>query len=450
MSWVDNLPTALQIKVHQLVTAQPSSQDILDELYEHLTSPKKRKTPQRKPRELPSADNGNGQPNPHHAKFNGPVNPQEIIFQLSNLSFGSPIRRKYNLLFHLLISPDNVPHPVLSIVNIATQTPEMSITGLPSAVKLCMLAPILGHSTVLTKKDTAMLCLWLHDHAAFDAKNDPIICNINLDVIKKQLVEDGKVPPHAEHQVEGDDAEGDAIKPINEQIIFFLQRQFGLCGIELHNFMPFARPSQNTLKFNADTAIAISTQANNICDFVAASAYNGSKEGSILLLNTSEDTAFMVFGFKKPVLLIQFSSIRDISYKDITRFTFNMLVTIAGPDGDDKVLEFSMIDQQSYQEIDDFVRRMKIQDNSFDSKMREKQTENPEEAAIEPDLPDAAEGASDDEEEDGTYTGGIEEGEEDDSDASASEGSDGDDSVSEDVDDEDDGLGGDQAAEEEE
>lgn len=449
MSWVDTLPTALQIKINQLVTAQPSSQVILDELYEHLTSPKKRKTPQRKPRELPSANNG--QPNPHHVKFSGPVNPQEIIFQLTNLSFGSPIRRKYNLLFHLLISPDNVPHPVLSIVNIATQTPEMSVTGLKSAIKLCMLAPILGHSTVLTKKDTAMLCLWLNDHAAFDAKNDPIICNINLDVIKKQLIEDGKVPPHAEHQVGEDDSEGDAIKPINEQIIFFLQRQFGLCGIELHNFMPLARPMQNTLKFNADSAIAISTKGNNICDFVAASAYNGSKEGSLLLLNTNEETAFMIFGFKKPVLLIEFSTIRDISYKDITRFTFNMLVTIASADGEDKVLEFSMIDQQSYQEIDDFVRRMKIQDNSFDAKLREKQTENTEADVVEPALQDAeAGGESDDEEEDGTYTGGVEEGEEDDSDmdASASEGSDGDDSVSEDDDEDDDGLDDDKADEE--
>ncbi|KAF3988756.1 hypothetical protein FT663_03844 [Candidozyma haemuli var. vulneris] len=448
-SWVNDLPATLQSKINALVAAQPSSQQILDELHDHLTSPKKRKTPaprKQQPKVLPSAGNGADKPpNPHHVKYTQPVNPQEIIFELSNLSFTSPIRRKYNLLFHLLISPDNVPHPVLSIVNLTSKVPEMSLTGLKSAVKLCMLAPILGNSTVSTKKDTAMLCLWLNEHAAFDNKNDPIICTINLDVIKKQLIEDGKIPAHAEHQVGDEDDEGDAIKPINEQIIFFLQRQFGLCGIELHNFMPLARPMQNTLKVNADSAIAISTKGNTICDFVAASAYKGSKEGSLLLLNTSEERAFMIFGFKKPILLTAFSSIKDISYKDITRFTFNMLVTIADPQGgEDEVIEFSMIDQQSYQDIDDFVRRMKIQDNSFDTKLREKQ-ENTENSVVEEVPQEAAEGDSDDEEEDGTYTGGVEEGDEDDSDMAASD-SDGDDSdVSEDDDeddDEDDGLDG--------
>ncbi|GBL51610.1 hypothetical protein ACI3LY_003618 [Candidozyma auris] len=447
-SWINTLPADLQAKVNALVTSVPSSRAILDDIHDYLTTTKKRKTPvQRKqPQALApaAANNDNGPPNPYHVKYTEPVNPQEIIFQLSNLPFTSPVRKKYHLLFHLLIA-DNVPHPVLSIVNIANKTPELSLTGLKSAVKLCMLAPILGNSTVSSKKDTGMLCLWLQDDAAFDkTKNDPIICNINLDVVKKQLIEDGKIPPHAEHQVTDSDPDNeDAIKPINEQIIFFLQRQFSLCGIELHNFMPLARPSHNTMKVNADTAIAVSTKNDSISDFVAASAYKGSKEGSLLLLNTNSETAFMIFGFKKPILLIEFSKIRDISYKDITRFTFNMLVTIAATsESQDEVIEFSMIDQQSYQDIDDFVRRMKIQDNSFDAKLREKPEDKSENNAVEEAPQVAVEEDSDDEEEDGTYTGGVEEGDEaDDSDVaeefdSAANDSDGD--MDEEDDDEDD------------
>lgn len=441
-SWISELPSNLQAKISALIAAQPSCQDILEELHDHLTGTKKRKVaPPRKhkPRELPST--GTDKPtNPHHVKYTAPVNPQEIIFSLSSLSFTSPIRRKYDLLFHLLITPDNVPHPVLSIVNATSKIPELSLTNLKSAVKLCMLAPILGNSNVSSKKDTAMLCLWLNENAAFDSKNDPIICVFSLDVIKKQLVQDGKIPPSADSELDEPDNEGDAIKPINEQIVFFLQRQFSLCGIELHNFMPLSRPLHNTLMANADSAIAISTKGNNICDFVAASAYKGSKEGSLLFINTSEETAFMVFGFKKPILLMEFSTIRDISYKDITRFTFNLVVTIANPQNaeDDEVIEFSMIDQQSYQTIDDFVRRMKIQDNSFDAKFREKQEEKAEGNVVEEAVPEAVNGDSDDEEEDGTYVGGVEEGDEDAGDMGESD-SDGDDSAGSEDDDESDG-----------
>lgn len=417
--WVNSLPVELRARVNALIKAQPSSEAILNDLYNHL-SPKadrKRKKTEQPPKPATPAPELNGDAStkveflsPHNLRISSPVNPQEVIFELSNMTFTSPIRKKFNLLFHLLIGPDNVPLPALSVVNVATSIPEISITNLQSAIRLCVLMPILGNTTVSTKKDTAMLCFWLKEEAVLDkTKNDPIICVLNLDLIKKQLAKDGKIPPNAESLIAHMESTTDGIKPINELIIDFLQRQFSLCGIRLLNFMPSANPVKNALTMNSDSGIGVSQLSNNITDFVAVAAYKGSKEGSLLFIGAGPQTAYLVFGFKKPILLLEFGTVKNVSYKDITRFTFSVLVIInnsSKPNGEE-ILEFSMIDQKSHQAIDDFIKRMNIEDNSFDDKLREKTKEEKDGVATEQNPAEPA--ASDDEEEDGNWGEGVEE-----------------------------------------
>lgn len=415
--WVDSLPVELRAKINALIKAQPSSKSILNELYEHLNPAPKRKKVEEKPEPVSGAPETNGNSatqvqflSEHNLKISSPINPLEVIFNLSALTFTSPIRKKFNLVFHLLIGPDNVPLPALSVVNVATSIPEISMTNLQSAIRLCVLMPMLGNSTVPTKKDTAMLCFWLNEAALVDrTKNEPIICSLNLDLIKKQLAKDGKIPPNAELQIAHLESTADGIKPINELIIDFLQRQFSLCGIKLINFMPSANSAKNALTMNTDSGIGVSQLSNSINDFVALEAYKGSKEGSLLLISAGPQQSYLMFGFKKPILLIEFSAVKNISYKDITRFTFSVLVIVANPakPNNEEVLEFSMIDQKSHQALDDFVKRMNIDDNSFDDNLREKTTEEMKTEA-DPEQTEGVAAASDDEEEDGTYSGAVE------------------------------------------
>lgn len=426
--WIDDLPPALKAKVSALIQAQPSSEALLTELHNHLTLAKKRKVSD-KPKPSQSSQPAtatNGAPVPpagptrvemvtqHILNISGPISPNEVIFELPGLSFSLPNRRKLNFLFHLFIGENNTPLPVLSVVNPANNIPEMSLTNLQSAIRLCVLMPILGNTTVPTKKDTAMLCFWLHKEAlAPGAKDEPIICTLHLDSVKKQLVKDGKIPPNAEAQIAHMESTPDAIKPINELIIDFLQRQFSLCGVKLINYLPSTNPTRNTLNLNEDNAIFLSQKSTAVNDFLAVTAYKGSKDGTLLFIAVSDTSAYLVFGFRKPILLFSFADIKSISYKDIARFTFSILVTLRTEK--EETYEFSMVDHKSHLEIDEFVKRMNIEDNSFDEIHREKRAEDKEAKT------EAAEGVAagdedEDEEEDGNYTGGAAEGEESDSD----------------------------------
>lgn len=414
----------LKARVNALVKAQPSSEAILNDLYEYLSQApesKKRKaakqnlveaTKQVPVAQMPLAAPTSGPTqveviDKYNLKISGVINRSEVICELSNLSFTSPTRRKYNLMFHLFIGSDGVPQPVLSVVNITTGIPEISIRGLLESIKLCVLIPILGNTTVPAKKDIGMLCFWLNDDAALDkSKNEPIICIMNLDLVRKQLAKDGKIHPNAESQVAHLDSTNDGIKPVNGLILEFLERQFSLCGIQLVNFMPSALPTKNALNMNSDNSVSLSRLANSVNDLVSVEAYKGSKEGVLVLISTSAQSAYMVFGFKKPVMILDFSKIRSVSYKDITKFTFTVMVTIE--DGDaETVIDFSMIDQNSFQVIDEFIRARNIDDNSYDVKLKEKpanEKEGDTEATRDQqDVGLAALAASDDEEEDGSY-----------------------------------------------
>lgn len=404
--WADSLPAGLKAKISALVQAQPSSELILQELYTHMLHQNKRRkvSPSdsgSEPSAAPPTPNAPPAPAPveqaapTEKALLPPISPNETIFELSSLLFTSPVRRKMNLVFHLTIAPDNTPHPLFSVVNMATGIPELSVADLRTSIRLCCLIPILGNLTVPAKKNTAMLCFWLH------LMNDPIICTFNLDLVKRQLAKDGKIPPDADLQVAHLEQGADSIKPINELIIDFLERQFSLCGISLYNFMPSAKPHKNQLSMNSDAAIAVSLHGDSVTNFLAVEAYKGSKEGALLLLNPTPTTAFLVFGFKKPITILDFSTIVDVAYKDISKFTFTVVVTYRDKEKE-ATLELSMIDQKSHEAIDEFVRRMNIVDNSFDTKFRETK---PKDAAQDPATgTEALLAEDDDEEEDGSYT----------------------------------------------
>lgn len=93
-------------------------------------------------------------------------------------------------------------------------------------------------------------------------------------------------------------------------------------------------------------------------------AFRGSKEGYLFFLSTG-----ILWGFKKPLLFIPLERIVAVSYTSVLQRTFNMVVEVfsdeAGGDATEEI-EFSMIDQQDYQGIDErYVKKNGLQDRSM-------------------------------------------------------------------------------------
>lgn len=361
-SWRDSLPDSLKEQINRLIVTNPESSVVLDALYNYLNEEsenKKRKIEQT-----------NVKPESPH--LSGAIRPEEVIFELPQVSFQSPMRKKFNLTFHLM-EQNNEPVPVLSIVNPATNIPEFSISDLKNSVRLCTIIPILGNTTNPQKKSIVSLCCWVKDEYASDpTKNDPIVCQVNLDLIKKQMIKSGKLPSNIEDQlIQNNDSNDLHLNAVHERIVDYFQRQFKLCGISLKNYLPSNGLIKNNFSLNTDNGVAISTMESSINDFIILDAHKGSKEGSLVFL-ISNEASYIIYGFKKPVLLIDIKGIKSTSYSNITRNTFNILISMLNEKNEEKTLEFSMIDQQYFQLLDGFIKGQKINDDSFNEQLREK------------------------------------------------------------------------------
>jgi hypothetical protein len=75
----------------------------------------------------------------------------------------------------------------------------------------------------------------------------------------------------------------------------------------------------------------------------------------------------ILYGFKKPLAYFDFASVEAISYTNILRNTFNLVIT--APTGD---IEFAMIDQQDYNGITEYVQIHRLQDASMAEQRRAK------------------------------------------------------------------------------
>ncbi|KAI6815412.1 Rtt106-domain-containing protein [Hortaea werneckii] len=106
-------------------------------------------------------------------------------------------------------------------------------------------------------------------------------------------------------------------------------------------------------------------------------AHRGSKEGYLWFLSTG-----ILFGFKKPITFFPFTSIDSISYTSVLQRTFNLVIaarddppphqTADAPEPEAKEIEFSMLDQQDFAGIDEYVKRHGLNDASMAAQRRAK------------------------------------------------------------------------------
>lgn len=397
MEWLGKLPTELRQKVELVIKQVPSLKEVFDDLYKYATEDpaKRRKVSVKQESSDLEFNDDSG-----IIHLSTPIDPQTIIMDIQQVLFQHPVRKRMNFVFHLL-EREGEPIPALLVVSPTTDIPEFTAVNLDKTIKLAILLPIVGNTTLPKKKNLASLCLWI-DPARMGSTylqkgGEPIICQINLEQIKKVLVKAGKMPNNIEQQYDEKEENDVYLHPIQEHIVNYFTRQFGLCGIQLKNYLPCK--DSNVFNLNTDQALAIAPVSNPTHNvLIMTDCYKGSKDGVLVFL----DSGTFIFGFKKPILLFDVLIIKFTSYTNVTRMTFSLNITVE-EDGVEKTHEFLMIDQQYFAVIDDFIKNLQINDALFDAKLKEKRNadgDNGKPVNAEEDDDD------DDDEEDGDFVGG--------------------------------------------
>lgn len=94
---------------------------------------------------------------------------------------------------------------------------------------------------------------------------------------------------------------------------------------------------------------------------VHVKAFRGSKDGYLFFLETG-----ILWGFKKPLMFIPLNRIAATSFTNILQRTFNIAIEVFAGEGDaTEEVEFSMIDQEDYGGIDDYIKTNRLQDRSM-------------------------------------------------------------------------------------
>lgn len=94
-------------------------------------------------------------------------------------------------------------------------------------------------------------------------------------------------------------------------------------------------------------------------------AFRGSKDGYIYFLPNG-----ILWAFKKPLMFIPLNQIVAVSYVAVLQRTFNVVVEVEhGNDEDDdeerEEIEFGMIDQEDYENVDGYMKRHGLDDASM-------------------------------------------------------------------------------------
>ncbi|KAH6639428.1 hypothetical protein C7974DRAFT_304418 [Boeremia exigua] len=91
-------------------------------------------------------------------------------------------------------------------------------------------------------------------------------------------------------------------------------------------------------------------------------AHRGSKEGYLFFTSVG-----IMYGFKKPLAFFDFAAINSISYTAVLRNTFNLVITTQTQE-----IEFSMLDQENFAGINEYVQKHGLQDASMAAARRAK------------------------------------------------------------------------------
>ncbi|KAL3232403.1 Uncharacterized protein RNJ44_04319 [Nakaseomyces bracarensis] len=250
---------------------------------------------------------------------NDSIEEQNVIFALNNISVLSPVRKKLNFILHL----SNVDHkPKLSLVR--NGVVELSIGNLRESIRMGTFLPV--------PEKPKLLYLFVQLSKRDGQDQDPILLTLNKESVLSEFKSMGLI--------------GQEVTDFNK-CIEYIRKQAILTGFKISN--PF------------NTSLDIPVPAFHV------ECHRGTKEGTLYFL-----PEYVIFGFKKPILVFESSNIESISYSSITRLTFNVTLITKEDEGYGNKFEFSMIDQTEYAKIDEYVKAKQVRDESMSEELKAK------------------------------------------------------------------------------
>lgn len=243
------------------------------------------------------------------------------LFQLLNCSLISPLRKKLN--FSISYDPQNKCNNI--ILSDKDDKVHYNIKNTKSSIKFAIFLPVLEKQN---------LCYFFIKHG--NESIDPLIMTLNKQDVVKQLYEDGKDRGLL-------NSDNMSLDDKFEQCVSYIRKQTIITGFKVTN--PFQdNASSDTLS-------------------LMVNAHIKSKEGTLYFL-----PEHLLFGFKKPILLLNLCRIKSVNYSTITRLTFSLNLIL----DNDTTIEFSMIDQQEYDRINSYISMKRINDQSLSESLKAK------------------------------------------------------------------------------
>lgn len=242
----------------------------------------------------------------------------QVIFSLEDASVLSPVRKKLNFILHL---SQETRKPVISLIK--GDKVELSITNLNKNIQMATFLPV-------SEKQNYLYIFISYEKTADGRFSDPVLMTLNKNSMLGQFKQSGFLDPSVEEFT---------------KCIDYMRKQAILAGFRISDpFFTNRQEAEQSSSFHVE-------------------CHRGTKEGTLYFLPDH-----IIFGFKKPILLFNSSAIESISYSSITRLTFN--VTLVTKDGDK--YEFSMIDQNEYSKIDEYVKKKQVKDESMSEELKAK------------------------------------------------------------------------------
>ncbi|GMG35262.1 unnamed protein product [Ambrosiozyma monospora] len=280
----------------------------------------------------------------------------------------SPPPQKLNLVF--FTTPQNPRKVQLAITkSIDSNKPEVLFNDVTSNnIKFATFL------STPNKPNFKTILIDYHKNVEEKFKNGPLVLQFNYELLSEQF--------------------GPVLTDAGLSLTQYLIKQFGLLGLTItdSSSKPKSKSKSKSSKSNAnketedhhdDDEEKEGNEQQQSSFFV--DAYNGTKEGSLYFL-----PLHVVFGFKKPILIFKSSDIDSITYTSITRLTFNVTLhvkiptpttssTSTSPQNPSQTqpsgsglqkFEFSMIDQQEFEKIDQYVKFKSFRDKSMTEELK--------------------------------------------------------------------------------
>ncbi|KAF6015012.1 hypothetical protein HII12_001065 [Brettanomyces bruxellensis] len=243
----------------------------------------------------------------------------QIMLQIPDLSIQSPFRKKVNM----VIGAFKGKAPFMTFTKAMNNPPEFMLDDLT--------AKNINFTTILhvpEKKASRVLLISYKQNLGHLYKDDPLLVQFNNDILTEQF---GSI--------------------LNDTtLVSFLLKQLSALGM-------------NTVDGTTEDVFFVQT-------------YNVTKEGYLYFLKD-----YIIFGFKKPILIFKTADIEAVTYTSITRLTFNVSLNVRHPvenseNGNNiqkmttEKYEFSMIDQKEFDKINQYVQSQKFEDKSMADELK--------------------------------------------------------------------------------